>query len=204
MKRLRLHSQIALVLFLAVSCTNPETSDSASYLLFEENVNDWYKMGDASWSFVNNELIGRLDSGSGFVITQKAYKDFELTVEFKPDSTINSGVFVRCVRKEISATECYEINIWDLHPNQDYRTGAIVTRSEPLAQVETLNKWNTYKINVNGNRIQAYVNGVLTADLTDDGLVEGYIALQAAGTGEIRFRNVMVKQLNSDPARGGR
>lgn len=166
--------------------------------LFQEDVQDWFKEGDADWKFHGNELVGNINDGAGFVMTRQPYKDFVLEMEFKPDSTINSGVFIRCKNFNISATDCYEVNIWDLHPNQDYRTGAIVTKSLPLAKVETNGKWNTYKIKAKNDHIQVWINGILTAKLKDNVLPEGYVGLQAMGTGEIRFRNIQIKPLKTD------
>ncbi|MFY0625555.1 MAG: DUF1080 domain-containing protein [Reichenbachiella sp.] len=171
--------------FLLFSCSN-------SHGLFQEHIEDWDSYGDAKWRFLDNELIGEVADGAGFVMTQVSYEDFVLELEFKPDSSINSGIFIRCKEKKISAQDCYELNIWDLHPNQDYRTGAIVSRLVPVAMVHTLDKWNTYKAKAEKNRIQVWVNGTLTADLTDDDLSRGYLALQASGSGEIRFRNVSI------------
>jgi len=184
----RILSVLTLALWLSSSCT---TSKS----IFQERSNDWNEFGDANWNFSNNELFGSISEGAGFVMTNKTYKNFLLVLEFIPDSTINSGIFVRCQNKEITPTDCYEINIWDLHPNQESRTGAIVTRTVPLAHVETLNKWNTYKIKSEENHIQVWVNGVLTADYMDDSLMSGYIALQASGKGKIGFRNVKLTEL---------
>ncbi len=82
-----------------------------------------------------------------------------------------------------------------LHPNQDYRTGAIVTRSHQLNRVETLDKWNKYEIRYEKDRIQAWINGIKTADINDSLLSAGNIALQAAENGEIKFRNVKVQPL---------
>jgi hypothetical protein len=191
LKKLRFHLLVIPVLFLNVMCLNAQA-------LFQENTQNWLIKGDANWKFHNNELIGNIINGSGFVMTQQTYKDFVLEMEFKPDSTINSGIFIRCKNFDISATDCYEVNIWDLHPNQDYRTGAIVMKSIPLAIVETIDKWNTYKIKNEKDHIQVWVNGILTADIKDEVLIEGYIGLQAMGTGEIRFRNVKIKTLKKD------
>ncbi|MDA0193996.1 MAG: DUF1080 domain-containing protein [Bacteroidetes bacterium] len=195
MKNLRFDLSIALIIILGISCSKPGSTDQEEVILFAENAQDWIKGGDADWTFVNNELIGRLDSGQGFVVTKKAYKDFALTVEFYPDDTINSGVFLRCKNAGLSGEDCYELNIWDDNPNQEYRTGAIFLRSNPLAQVETINQWNTYELRCEGDRIQASINGVVTADLRDQSRAEGFIALQARGIGEIRFRNVKVRPL---------
>jgi len=80
----------------------------------------------------------------------------------------------------------------------NYRTGAIVTKSIPLALVQTIDKWNTYKIKNEKDHILVWVNGILTTDIRDKVLTEGYIGLQASGTGEIRFRNVKIKTLKMD------
>ncbi len=164
-----------------------------SYELFQKEAKDWKNYGNAEWSFSNNTLIGKVSDGDGFVMTDRSYSDFILELEFKPDRTINSGVFVRCTQKELSATDCHELNIWDLHPNQDYRTGAIVTKVIPLKRLETLNKWNTYKIKTEQHRIQVWVNDTLTADADFEYPEKGFIGLQAMGTGEIRFRNITIR-----------
>lgn len=160
----------------------------------EGDFEGWAIFGAAEWSFDQDELIGTVKDSVGFVMTEDRYSDFILELEFKPDSSINSGIFIRCQNKEISFTDCYEVNIWDLHPNQDNRTGAIVNRAIPLDYVETVGEWNTYKIQIQGDHLQAWINDVLTADLKDSSLAEGYIALQAMGTGEVRFRNVKIKE----------
>lgn len=182
---------IVVLIISIVSCTKSNTVE----VLFNEGGNNWEIKGTSSWSFQDNELVAVADSTRGFVVTKTNYKNFELNLEFKPDNTINSGVFVRCNTDDISATNCYEINIWDLHPNQDNRTGAIVTRVKPLKKVETLNKWNTYKIICEDSILNIWVNDILTATLEDDQLIEGTIALQAFEHGEIRFRNVTITQL---------
>lgn len=190
MKSIKLIVIICIGLVIA-ACSKASKKET----LFEEHGTNWEAKGDANWSFTNNELLGVADSSMGFVVSTKVYKNFELNLEFFPDNTVNSGVFVRCNGDAITAADCYEINIWDLHPNQDNRTGAIVTRLKPFEKVETLNQWNTYKIECNGNRIKAWVNDVLTAELADDQLIEGKIALQAFGTGKIKFRNVSISPL---------
>lgn len=191
MKKFTILSIAAIIVVSNFSCSVGLSSET----LFQENADDWFSVGDAQWKFVNGELVGSLDSGSGFVMTEKSYKDFVLELEFKPDSTINSGIFIRCKENAISNVDCYEINIWDLHPDQKNRTGAVVTRSTPLAIVETLNKWNSYKIKNEKDHLQVWINDILTADMKNQDLVEGPIALQAAETGQIKFRNVTIVSL---------
>ncbi|MDW3195309.1 MAG: DUF1080 domain-containing protein [Cytophagales bacterium] len=162
--------------------------------LFLESDNDaWFQDGTANWNWNDGIITGTSTSGSSFLMTTESYSFFELSLEFNPDSTVNSGIFIRCSNKEVSATDCYEFNIWDLHPNQDFRTGALVGRATPLALVETLNQWNTYRIKAHNGMLQAWINDVLTVDYRDSDLSEGYIAIQAGETGSIQFRNIKVK-----------
>lgn len=176
--------KVAFLLVCALaSCTNTTS-------LFQENSDDWETFGTAKWQFSKGVLKGSINEGEGFLMTKKSFTNFMLELEFKPDSTINSGVFIRCVNKELSATDCHEINIWDLHPNQDFRTGAIVSKVVPKNYVETINKWNTYRIKANGNQIKVWVNNRITADSSFTTPLSGYIALQAMGNGEISFRNI--------------
>ena len=192
MKNNRFYSSILLTFFaigFLAKC------NSSNEVLFEENGNNWFTEGDASWGFDDNELVGIAKGGAGFIMTKNLYKDFMLELEFKPDSTINSGIFIRCKNKELSMVDCYENNIWDLHPNQENRTGSVVNRAKPQVQVETLDKWNIYKIIIEKNHLRTWVNGKLTTDIINNDLIEGMIALQAAETGIIRFRNIKIQNL---------
>ncbi|NAS11290.1 3-keto-disaccharide hydrolase [Poritiphilus flavus] len=186
-----------LLIFGTIFCYQCKNAGPASITLFGENSDTWFERGDASWAFDNGDLVGTSEGGNGFVMSRASYRDFVLELEFNPDSSVNSGVFVRCKNEEISNTDCYEMNIWDEHPDQDSRTGSVVTRMKPMAHVNTLNKWNTYKVECSGNVQKVWVNGVLTAEMENNDLIDGYIALQAAETGSIRFRNVTLSPLSS-------
>lgn len=183
---------IIVIIILNYSCGHHA---STKMVLFDEQGTNWFDGGDAKWSFKDEVLVGTASGGSGFVMTQESFRDFELTLEFNPDSTVNSGIFIRCNKKALSNTDCYEMNIWDLHPDQNARTGSVVTRAVPRVHVETIGKWNTYKIKCVGSHIQTWVNNELTVDINNQDLNEGYIALQAAETGTIKFRNVQLSLL---------
>ncbi|MEX0289713.1 MAG: DUF1080 domain-containing protein [Flavobacteriaceae bacterium] len=194
-KTSKFYAGLSLLLVLLTALSNCKTEKAEGLLLFREGETGWIEGGDSQWSFANNELIGVADSSAGFVMTKDSYKNFELSLEFNPDSTINSGVFVRCSNIALSNIDCYEMNIWDLHPDQKSRTGSVVSRAEAAAYVETLNSWNTYKIVCEGKNIKTWVNETKTIDIENEDLIEGYIALQAAETGTIKFRNVRLKLL---------
>ena len=162
-----------------------------------ENLGDpslWGPVGEADWRYNGGQFAATVEGGrEGAFITDRRYDDFELTFEFQPDSTVNSGVFLRCAERAIDPETCYEFNIWDNNPNQTYRTGGVVLRAEPLARVETVGRWNTYRLRLVGNHLQAWVNGTPVADLRDETLAKGYIGLQASGVGVVRFRKLRLQ-----------
>ena len=195
---LKILSNLILTSFLlfTYACQNTVQEETDQRMvLFSEGADDWITVGPDVWTYEADTLIGRIDTGTAFVVTTEAYTNFKLSLEFYPDSTINSGIFVRCENQIGTAADCYEFNIWDLHPNQDYRTGALVTHTSPLAQVHTLNQWNTYELEIRGNQLSAKVNGQLCIQTENTKSASGYIALQAGGQGTIKFRNVQLTPL---------
>ncbi len=186
----RMGFRCLMVLFLVCSCASQQDR-----ILFGNGGQDWLSSGDSEWKFHDGELVGFASNSDGFVMTEDVFGDFIVELEFFPDETVNSGVFTRCTDIALSASECYEFNIWDDHPNQESRTGAIVSRTAALSKVNTIDQWNTYKISCKKGKIKAWINGTLVADLENDDLTSGHIGLQAAGTGTIRFRNVRILEL---------
>ena len=184
--------RLLVLLFLLVTysgCTAPRSVDLI-------NSTAWRPVGDASWRYAGKQVIGwATDGQAGALMTTQPYGDFDFRVEFKPDSTVNSGVFVRCAERVFDPNTCYEFNIWDNNPNQTYRTGGVVLRAEPTARVETTGQWNTYRVEARGGRLRAWINDVPVANLADTNLASGYFGLQAAGEGEVRFRNARVREL---------
>lgn len=174
------------------SCSSTKLTPSNSTALFQSMSEDWIESGDAKWAYDNQILSSA--NGLGYAVTKRTYSNFILEAEFKPDSKMNSGIFIRCPEIEFTATGCYEINIADDHENQEYRTGSIVTHGKPLKHLNAANKWNTYKISAIGKHIEVWLNGTKTADLIDDKSPTGYIGLQVNGEGTIQFRNVRIKE----------
>lgn len=155
-------------------------------------------VGEIEWRFVDAVA----DSGPGeqrsYLVTPETYSDFKLTVEFWVAADTNSGVFVRCANPdEITALNCFEINIWDNNPNQDFRTGSIVRLAKPTAHVDTVGQWNTIEVEVVGILIVATFNGVETARLrSDDRSNDGHVALQFGGGELVKFRKLQISPLD--------
>jgi hypothetical protein len=191
-KKTRLHLLILAILFLNSSCKN-------SQALFQENASDWDKNGNAIWEFSEGVLNGSITRGNSFLMTNQKFDNYILEMEFNPDETINSGVYLHCSERIINTEKCYEVNISDTNPTPANRTGSIVPIAAQLVAVETIDKWNNLKIKVEGNHFQVWTNGTLTADAMDDKLSDGFIALQALGNnqtnGKIQFKNIKITPL---------
>jgi hypothetical protein len=153
----------------------------------------WTPSGDIEWQVEQGAIVAT-GKGEGFLSTLNSYGDFHLKVEFWVDATTNSGIFIRCHdRDRIHPDTCYELNIWDHHPNQEARTGAIVFKAmPPLAQVETVDRWNTYEVLARGPHLEVRVNGEVTAQLHNADATAGFIALQHWEEGTVKFRSIEV------------
>ncbi len=156
----------------------------------------WQIAGAGQWSVVDQAIVGS-GNDDGFLVSEKDYGDFYLRVEFWVDATTNSGIFIRCRdRSRIHPETCYELNIWDEHPQQEARTGAVVMHfMPPMAKVETVGHWNTYEVTAKGAAIEVKVNGVTTAVIDNANPTAGFIALQHWADGTVKFRQLELNAL---------
>jgi hypothetical protein len=153
----------------------------------------WNAVGNANWSVAEGAIQANM--GTGFLVTPVPYRDFQITLEFWVTDDANSGVFIRCEDpKTISATNAYEVNIYDKRPDQSYRTGGIVDVAKPASVVMTGGKWNSFDITARGTKFTVILNGMKMVDVDDAKHANGPIALQY-GAGTVKFRNVRVRAL---------
>jgi len=173
----------------------------------EKGMENFDRVGDANWRAEGGAIVA--DRGkSGFLVSKKSYRDFEIRAEFWAESDTNSGVYIRCNSREritgAAGGTCYEVNIWDTRPEPKYGTGAIVDVAAvavPIAN-KAGGRWNTYEITAKGPQMSARLNGVATASGQDARLPEGPIALQyalggakGAQGGPIKWRKVQIRPL---------
>ena len=170
-----------------------------------KDLTGWKIYGTEKWYVDNGELICESgpDKGYGYLATEKAYKDFDLTVEFKQEANGNSGVFFR------SSIEGTKISGWQVEvAPQNHDTGGIYESygrgwlhqipkdKENILKPE---QWNKLRIRVQGDRVQTWLNGKAMVDMGDDKIAKanGSIALQIHDGGgiKVRWRNLMVEEL---------
>jgi Domain of Unknown Function (DUF1080) len=177
---------------VAVRVTTSQAPTVVWQTLFDGgSLDGWGRIGDANWQIVDGAV--QADMGTGFLLTNGVYDDFDLELEFWDTPDTNSGVFIRCANPgQIGAATCYEVNIFDHRPDPAFRTGAIVGLAKPLVMLDTANRWNTYQIAAHGKHMLVKLNGQVTVDTEDDKFAAGPIALQYAA-GRVMFRNVRIR-----------
>ena len=185
---------LLVVTLVIPSACQPAQGGEWTTLFDGSSLDGWTVLGDANWELADGAVSA--NDGSGFLVSEESYGDFELTLEFWVDEPANSGVFIRCSDPEsVGSTNSYEVNIFDTRADQTYRTGGIVNVAAPASVINTGGQWNSYEITAEGSRLVIVLNGTQTVDTTDDQFVSGPFALQyAAGT--VRFRNVQIRSLD--------
>ena len=187
---------LSCLLLVLAACSTPIPTTYIEPFLQEGELSGTTVAG-AGWVLKEGVIEPNPTEDMTYLISPDVYDNFILTLEFYPVGNVNSGVFIRCQpEQEVNPTHCYEINIWDEHPNQDYRTGSIVTRALPLEKVATVGQWNTGEIIADPYEITVRINGVVTAVYENNDLSSGFVALQRANTETVRFRNVRLEPLN--------
>lgn len=181
------------VLLLCLAFGACAVSDPGTSTKDWDSFRDWIRVGQADWRMSRYGVDAGPEDTLAYLVSPERYGDFRLRLEFWVDDETNSGIFVRCIDPEqINPDTCYEINIWDNHPDQLSRTGSIVKLAPPIARVDTIGRWNTCEIEAAGNSIVATFNGKITARLQSDRARAGYIALQYAGKNQLRLRNLRI------------
>ena len=159
-----------------------------------QDLDQFDRVGGANWQIVG-DVVEATSGEPGFLVTRGQYGDVRVQAEFWTSPDANSGIFMRCSdTMAISASNCYEVNIFDQRPDQTYRTGAIVDVAEPMAQMDAADQWNTFDIVMEGDHLMVTMNGTVMVDTHDSTHTVGPIAFQwSAGT--VRFRNLKLRPL---------
>ena len=164
-------------------------------------LDNWHRVGDANWRAQDGAIVADRGKG-GYLVSKNSYKDFQIRAEFWADHTTNSGIFIRCTEpNKITATNAYEVNIYDQRPDPSYGTGAIVNFATVSPMPKAGGRWNTYEITAKGSQLIVVLNGVQTVNIQNSQLAQGPFALQygsgpkdALG-GAIKWRKVQIREL---------
>lgn len=168
----------------------------------------WVEIGKEKWVVENGTIHGMaISKAYGYLKTEKNYKDFQLSLQFKCEGDGNSGVFFHAEFKpgtpDITQGPQFEVDCTlGRHTGGIYDVGRqwIVWPAPENEIVVRRNEWNEYLLTVVGNRYTSRLNGVQMVDYTDPKPKgeDGGIALQlhSGGQGNMRFREIYVRDLS--------
>lgn len=192
---------ISLTLTLLLVSTTITFAQGQS-LFNGENLSGWTIYGTEKWYVEDGLLVCESgpDKQYGYLATDKHYKDFTLTLEFKQEANGNSGVFIR------STVDGTKVSGWQVEvapPGHDtggvyesYGRGWLIKPDPKKDSALKMGEWNEMKIRLNGGTLTSWLNGVQMVTITDTkiGAGEGSIALQIHDGGgiKVKWRNIKV------------
>lgn len=187
---------VAATLF---GCASDGRVASSGWVTLIENghgLENFLAIGSANWRQQDGALVA--DKGgkeASYLVTRQSYTDFVIYAEFFVNEDANSGIFIRLSdRQNITATNSYEVNIYDKRPDPSYGTGGIVNFAKVAPMPKAGGKWNSFEITAKGSQLTVKMNGVQTAITSDRSFSHGPFALQY-GSGIVKFRKVQIKPI---------
>jgi len=170
-----------------------------------KDLTGWTIYGTEKWYVEDGLLVCESgpDKEYGYLGTEKIYKDFELTLEFKQGADGNSGVFFR------SSIEGTKITGWQAEvapPGsntggiyESYGRGWLIKPDPELDKYLKFGEWNTMKVRVEGSLVETWLNGnkMITLDDEKIGEAKGIIALQIHSGGgiKVQWRNLFIQEI---------
>jgi type 1 glutamine amidotransferase len=205
------------------------SKDTAAWKdLFDgKTLNGWVQRGGkAKYEIEDGTIVGSSvpNTPNSFLCTTRDYTNFVLELEFKVDPSLNSGVQIRSHAFDkptqfegkdrtikVPAGRVHGLQV-EIDPSPRAWTGGVqeeggrawlndLKNNEPARGAFKPNDWNHFRIECSGPAIKTWLNEVPAADLVDDRVTAGFIALQVHGVGrnedtrQIRFRNIRLREL---------
>ena len=170
-----------------------------------KDLSGWKINGTEKWFVENGNLVCESgpDKQYGYLSTNKTYKNFELTLEFKQEANGNSGVFFRSSIDgvKISGWQC-EVAPLNHHTGgiyESYGRGWLIQPDSTKEKYLKTGKWNKLKLKVIGDEVTTWLNGHQMIYIKDEkiGAGNGFIALQIHDGGgiKVRWKKIMIKEM---------
>lgn len=233
----------ASTLLLGTSCRNkPGAGEGWTNLFDGKTLTGWKYISDSRNAadsvrnfYVEDNMIvcnTTLNTGGGYLATEREYDNFILEFDVKIDTSLNSGMqcrgrfwdrdtatvylagdekgTTRLVKWEKGSPWGYQIEVdpssraWSGGLYEPGNRGWLVTLkgNDQARKAFKPSDWNHYKIIMDGNKIQVWVNDVQTVDTSDNMSAKGFIGIQLHGAGDewqkdkkSMWKNIRIKEL---------
>tara|TARA_R110002049_G_scaffold3340_1_gene25676 strand:+ start:333 stop:1724 length:1392 start_codon:yes stop_codon:yes gene_type:complete len=183
----------ASLVLLMLSCGETKKDDAPWVSLIEGNTHKGWtiKGGKATYEVKDGVVIGTTvaNTPNTFLTSDKMYGDFILELDYKVDSTMNSGIQIRSNSFPYyrnGVVHGYQIEIdpskraWSAGIFDEQRRKWLnpLTDNVEAQKAFKQNDWNHYRIEAIGDTIKTWINDVPAAHLIDGKTASGFIGLQ--------------------------
>ena len=172
----------------------------------------WTADAKKHWRIDNGELVN--DGRGAYLTTDKEYGDIELRIDYKTVPKADSGIYLRATPQVQICDYTQEGGKWSL--GADKGSGGLWNNhpgapgKDPLVLADkAFGQWNEFRIRMVGDRVTVRLNDKLVVDNArldnfwkrkEPLPKKGPIQLQTHG-GEIRWRNVFLREIPADEAK---
>lgn len=214
----KIYLLIFSVSFLIVA--QAQTNGNWKNLFNNKDLKGWKQLnGKAKYTVKNGAIVGTTVFGepNSFLATDVDYGDFILELDYKVDSTMNSGIQFRSQSLPEYRNGRVHGYQFEIDPSKRGWTGGIYDEARrdwlytidlnPAAKTAfKQGMWNRARIECIGNEIRTWINGVHAAHLIDNMTPKGFIALQVHSIGDkkdegrqISWKNIRIQTQNLKP-----
>ncbi|MFB6342521.1 DUF1080 domain-containing protein [Saccharicrinis sp. FJH62] len=208
------------MLFFLIFASSVLTHATVKELFNGKNLKGWEKLnGTAEFKVKDGMITGISKTGSPntFLATKKQYTNFILEYDIKMDEGLNSGVQIRShSSKDFQNGRVHGLQVeaddsprsWSCGIYDEARKGwRYPLEYNPQAKKAYKNReWNRVKVIACGNRIATWLNGIPCANLYEEDVETGFIALQVHDIGNdqakegrtIQWRNISIEEIDPD------
>jgi hypothetical protein len=176
-----------------------------------KNLRGWKPYGTEKWMADHGTILGEsVTAKYGYLVTDRSYQNFELTLKFNCETEGNSGLFFHShitgmIPEHGPDIEGLQAEIdTKRHTAGLYESGGRGWVALPTAEgekaIQPIGQWNTLEVSVRGNHIVTHLNGVQIVDYnySPAKFTDGQVALQIH-TGQhdfrIRFKDLYIRAL---------
>ncbi|WP_066631517.1 3-keto-disaccharide hydrolase [Labilibacter marinus] len=210
--------KVTIVLALCLALMSGVSAQKSKSLFNGKNLKGWKTLvGEAEFKVEDGVIVGTSKSGtpSTWLATKNDYTNFILEYEFVLGEGLNSGVQFRSQYNEekkhffgpqVEADDSERA--WTAGIYDQGRKGWRYPLEYNPAAKKALKRgeWNKVKVIAYENRIVTWMNGVNVANLIEESVETGFIALQVHAAGknkdgvQNKWRNISITELDEEPS----
>lgn len=186
----------------------PMPAASGTPLLTPQNLAEWIRYGDASYTWDESSVLGAVTGGAqSFLVSPRDYGDFILEIDVKTEEPGNSGIQIRSHEHERGHPFGYQVEI---DPSKRSWSGGLydegrrawlydLKNNEAGREAFVYQDWNEFRIEAIGPWIRVRVNGVVTTDYFDTEDLAGFFGLQvhSGRNTRVRWRDAQIVDLGT-------